>query len=246
MGLVFFSLISVSWIGRGYGFTVARTWRYPIQESSRETITKDRFVINSAINGWLGEILWDVNLVKEKTRCTGINAAVEIFQLVNGIDIRNGSAFTKAPSNSENSARSFSIIVDVKFKPSSINKRKFSTEGRNRLREKSAKAASRNVSSLDLPPVLQLIAIDVPNRFSEIGNEGGCDSGYQSTPMIRCLSNIPSRSEEYVVTVAILASCCYLAYLALRGNDPPPLKWSDLRYVFDIQEDCNGKEAIQA
>ena len=30
------------------------------------------------------------------------------------------------------------------------------------------------------------------------------------------------------------------------GGDPPPLKWSDLRYVFDIQEDCNGKEAIQA
>ena len=28
--------------------------------------------------------------------------------------------------------------------------------------------------------------------------------------------------------------------------DPSPLKWSDLRYVFDIQEDCNGKEAIQA
>ena len=32
----------------------------------------------------------------------------------------------------------------------------------------------------------------------------------------------------------------------MRLNDPPPLKWSDLRYVFDIQEDCNGKEAIQA
>src|SRR5262249_7836183 len=28
--------------------------------------------------------------------------------------------------------------------------------------------------------------------------------------------------------------------------DPPPLKWSDLRYVFDNKEDCNGKEAIQA
>src|SRR5262249_23212199 len=24
------------------------------------------------------------------------------------------------------------------------------------------------------------------------------------------------------------------------------MKWSDSRYVFDIQEDCNGKEAIQA
>jgi hypothetical protein len=31
-----------------------------------------------------------------------------------------------------------------------------------------------------------------------------------------------------------------------RRGDPPPLKWSDLRYVFDIKEDCNGKEAIQA
>jgi hypothetical protein len=31
-----------------------------------------------------------------------------------------------------------------------------------------------------------------------------------------------------------------------RTVDPPPLKWSDLRYVFDIKEDCNGKEAIQA
>ena len=29
-------------------------------------------------------------------------------------------------------------------------------------------------------------------------------------------------------------------------TDPPPLKWSDLRYVFDIKEDCNGKEAIPA
>src|SRR5262245_22367329 len=34
---------------------------------------------------------------------------------------------------------------------------------------------------------------------------------------------------------------------AMRSQaDSPPLKWSDLRYVFDIKEDCNGKEAIQA
>src|SRR5262249_6773618 len=30
------------------------------------------------------------------------------------------------------------------------------------------------------------------------------------------------------------------------SGDPPPLKRSDLRYVFDIKEDCNGKEALQA
>ena len=27
--------------------------------------------------------------------------------------------------------------------------------------------------------------------------------------------------------------------------DPPPLTWSDLRYVFDSQEDHDGKEALQ-
>src|SRR5262249_44873897 len=36
----------------------------------------------------------------------------------------------------------------------------------------------------------------------------------------------------------------FLARIA--AFDPPTLKWSDLRYVFDIQEDCNDKEAIQA
>ena len=33
---------------------------------------------------------------------------------------------------------------------------------------------------------------------------------------------------------------------APRAPDPPPMKWSDLRYVFDIKEDCNGPEALQA
>ena len=28
-------------------------------------------------------------------------------------------------------------------------------------------------------------------------------------------------------------------------TDPPPLKWSDLRYVFDSQEGHDGKEALQ-
>ena len=35
-------------------------------------------------------------------------------------------------------------------------------------------------------------------------------------------------------------------FLFNSAVDPPPLKWSDLRYVFDIKEDYNGKEAIQA
>ena len=30
------------------------------------------------------------------------------------------------------------------------------------------------------------------------------------------------------------------------GSDLLPLKWSDLRYVSDIKEDSNAKEAIQA
>src|SRR5881396_1991218 len=50
------------------------------------------------------------------------------------------------------------------------------------------------------------------------------------------------------------AGVSLMAYAAMAVNvirpkkriDPPPLKWSDLRYVFDIKEDCNGKEALQA
>src|SRR5262249_3716970 len=30
------------------------------------------------------------------------------------------------------------------------------------------------------------------------------------------------------------------------ADDPPPFKWSDLKYAFDITKDSNGKEAIQA
>ena len=33
---------------------------------------------------------------------------------------------------------------------------------------------------------------------------------------------------------------------AIVATDPPPMKWSDLRYVSDIKEDSNAKEAIQA
>jgi len=51
--------------------------------------------------------------------------------------------------------------------------------------------------------------------------------------------------------VALTVAPFYLVHMLQRTLpagfiDPPPLKWSDLRYVFDIQEDCNGKEAIQA
>jgi len=38
----------------------------------------------------------------------------------------------------------------------------------------------------------------------------------------------------------------YKAHLSAAERDPPPTKWSDLRYVSDIEEDCNGKEALQA
>ena len=35
------------------------------------------------------------------------------------------------------------------------------------------------------------------------------------------------------------------AFMAISCGDPPALKWSDLRYVFDSQEGHDGKEALQ-
>jgi len=58
----------------------------------------------------------------------------------------------------------------------------------------------------------------------------------------RPLSQGRNRPKEVLFEVPIIKS----ADIDARLNDPPPLKWSDLRYVFDIKEDCNGKEAIQA
>ena len=49
-----------------------------------------------------------------------------------------------------------------------------------------------------------------------------------------------------LAVLLVMIACRSIWRLLRRRSDPPPLKWSDLRYVFDIQEDCNGKEAIQA
>jgi hypothetical protein len=55
----------------------------------------------------------------------------------------------------------------------------------------------------------------------------------------------PTKTEQ--LTLYIQGVQSFQNSLNLSGlSDPPPLKWSDLRYVFDIKEDCNGKEAIQA
>jgi hypothetical protein len=45
-----------------------------------------------------------------------------------------------------------------------------------------------------------------------------------------------------VAGAAILLAPVY----AQAQTDPPPLKWSDLSYVFDSQEGHNGKEALQS
>ena len=57
-------------------------------------------------------------------------------------------------------------------------------------------------------------------------------------------------SERTSVTSSSLRRCNALPRgengAELSGNhDPPPLKWSDLRYVFDSQEGHDGKEALQ-
>jgi hypothetical protein len=59
---------------------------------------------------------------------------------------------------------------------------------------------------------------------------------------------LPDRrsTETFEFAVGSLRYTCSVGRFEDDRIDPPPLKWSDLRYVFDIKEDCNGKEAIQA
>ena len=82
------------------------------------------------------------------------------------------------------------------------------------------------------------------------GQSTGC--GDQRRAQFRFHGSHPSeRTAAAVTSIACtefprqsLVECLF--WTNRLGSDPPPLKWSDLRYVSDIQEDCNGKEAIQA
>src|SRR5262249_48818475 len=80
-----------------------------------------------------------------------------------------------------------------------------------------------------------------PQRMDERSTEGRRKSGPITAIFITQAARVkamgPVGGNGLRSTFAVWASAV---------PDPPPLKWSDLRYVFDIQEDCNGKEAIQA
>jgi hypothetical protein len=78
----------------------------------------------------------------------------------------------------------------------------------------------------------------VQDEVPLIGSRGNDEQAYRR----RGGHHQPSRScdryrDDHRLAKRFAAAC---------AHDRPPLKWSDLRYVFDIQEDCNGKEAIQA
>src|SRR6266404_4153592 len=62
---------------------------------------------------------------------------------------------------------------------------------------------------------------------------------YTSNPPFLLLRNKRSVSPGMPLKLPTPENC-------QSSPDPPPLKWSDLRYVFDIQEDCNGKERLTA
>jgi UDPglucose 6-dehydrogenase len=64
-----------------------------------------------------------------------------------------------------------------------------------------------------------------------------------ASPAIVDLRNIyqPEEMERHGFAYA----CVGRARIISRGGDPPPLQWSDLRYVFDSQEGHDRKEALQ-
>jgi hypothetical protein len=70
------------------------------------------------------------------------------------------------------------------------------------------------------------------------------DLGPISAPESRrfTVQNVGTGTMNY----SIVALDSFVSVDVSAGSDPPPLKWSDLRYVFDTKEDRNGKEAIQA
>ena len=62
------------------------------------------------------------------------------------------------------------------------------------------------------------------------------------------MGGVTENTLEWNVSAPLAAPPFYLLRLPPRPrpSDPPPLKWSDLSYVFDSQEGHNGKEALQS
>jgi hypothetical protein len=63
---------------------------------------------------------------------------------------------------------------------------------------------------------------------------------HPNRPMVTC-----AHCGDKFIARSDARTCSNACRQALWPVDQPPSKWSDLRYVFDIKEDCNGKEAIQ-
>jgi putative tryptophan/tyrosine transport system substrate-binding protein len=91
---------------------------------------------------------------------------------------------------------------------------------------------------------LQRAVRDIPVVFMSVSDPVA--SGIVKT-LARPEANMTGVSNFLPATSAkLLELLKFVAPNTSGVTDPPPLKWSDLRYVFDIQEDRNGKEAIQA
>ena len=95
------------------------------------------------------------------------------------------------------------------------------------------------------PPRCSMGVVNVP---ADGLNVRTAPNGYPVMSLVNGTPLIPLRKQGDWLLVA--PACDLTPTWAWSWNagvpDPPPLKWSDLRYVFDIKEDCNGKEAIQA
>ena len=69
---------------------------------------------------------------------------------------------------------------------------------------------------------------------------------FVTIPAVAATVTVRPETPDRPIVVVVEGALAAFDEDQFAANDPPPLKWSDLRYVFDIQEDCNGKEAIQA
>jgi indolepyruvate decarboxylase len=89
-------------------------------------------------------------------------------------------------------------------------------------------------------------------HYQKLPEALGCD-GWFTARVVTCgeLDKAIKGAEAantgaYIEVVTDKAAAAPLAQKLHQSIDPPPVKWSDLRYVSDIQEDHDGEEALQA
>lgn len=220
--LAFFPVVCIAGIGRDDGLAVTGSRWNSVQEARREAITKNRFVINPSIYGWVDKVSRDIYFFNRYARCARIDVASKILGLIDGLDIGEVGAFAETPPELEYSPFGSPVVVYMEFELLRISENILPGHICG-LWDKTAKATGGNISSFYLRSVSNKASGCQPQRGGE-DCQGYCANSSQLR--VVALNEIESTSNfdlgiapdplerEGTILILLIGGICVMVGLA--------------------------------